>query len=65
MRQPKPSDVQALQVIHDNIKNITMNITRLNGELIKLYKEIDSYLKQETGETVDVQTTHGLSADSE
>lgn len=63
MREPKPSDIQALHVTYENLRNISANITRLNGELIRLYKELGNYINQEQ-ETVDVQTTHGLSADS-
>lgn len=64
MREPKPSDIQALHVTYENIRNISIQITRLNGELIRLYKELGNYINQEQ-ETVDVQTTHGLSAGNE
>ena len=65
MREPKPSDVQALEVISQNLKNITINITRLNGELIRMHKEIDNYLKQDIGETVNVQTTSGSAPENQ
>jgi len=64
MRQPKSSDIQALQVTYENIRNISTNITRLNGELIRLYKELGTYINEQQ-EPVNVQTTHGLSAGNE
>jgi hypothetical protein len=48
MRQPKPSDVQALEVFSDRIKHITVHLTHLNSELIKTYKSINEYLKEQT-----------------
>lgn len=64
MRQCKPSDIQALHVTYENIRNISIQIARLNGELIRLYKELGTYIDQEQ-EPIDVQTTHGLSAGNE
>jgi hypothetical protein len=64
MRQCKPSDVQALEVICGNLHQISSEIAVINGKLNKLRKEIESYVTQQQ-EPINVQTTHGLSAGNE
>lgn len=64
MRECKPSDIQALQVTYENIRNISTHIARLNGELTRLYKELGNYINEQQ-EPIDVQTTHGFSAGNE
>ena len=64
MREPKPSDIQALSVIYENLRNISVNISRINGELTRMYKEIGNYINQEIGETNNVQTTSGSASEN-
>jgi hypothetical protein len=56
MRECKPSDIQALDVIHNEIRDISTHIAMLNGRLIKLYKEVAQYQSQQ-GEAINVETT--------
>jgi flagellar hook-associated protein FlgK len=63
MRECKPSDVQALEVVCANLQQITTEITIINGKLSRLRKEVEQYLNQQQ-EPINVQTTHGLSADN-
>lgn len=63
MRNCKPSDVQALEVICGNLHQISTEISVINGKLNKLRKEIENYVNQEQ-EPIDVSTPHGLSADN-
>lgn len=63
MRQPKPSDVQALEVVYANLHQITAEIAMINGKLNRLRKEIENYVNQQQ-EPIDVSTAHGLSANN-
>jgi hypothetical protein len=64
MRNCKPSDVQALEVIVSNIEQLTIEATMLRGKLARLRTDVNNYLKQQQ-EPINVQTTHGLSADQQ
>lgn len=64
MRNCKPSDVQALEVIVSNIEQLTIEATMLRGKLAKLRTDVNNYLKEQQ-EPIHVQTTHGLSADQQ
>lgn len=63
MRNCKPSDVQALEVVVDNIQQISIELTILRGKLTRLTNELKTYLN-ENQEPINVSTTHGLSADN-
>ena len=63
MRNCKPSDVQALEVIVNAMDQISIELTAIRGRLTKLKTEVNNYLKEQQ-EPIDVQTTHGLSADN-
>ena len=54
MRNCKQSDVQALDVICAQLREITTHITMINSKLVQMYKEIERYQSQE-GEVIDVQ----------
>jgi hypothetical protein len=60
MRECKPSDVQALEVIVGALDQISMELTVIRGKLTKLKTEVQEYLNQQQ-EPIDVQTTHGFS----
>jgi hypothetical protein len=60
MRNCKPSDVQALEVIVNAVDQISMELTIIRGKLTKLKTEVQQYLNQQQ-EPINVQTTHGLS----
>jgi hypothetical protein len=63
MRQCKQSDVQALEVIVSAMDQLTMELTVIRGKIAKLKTDVNNYLKEQQ-EPIDVQTTHGLSADN-
>jgi len=63
MRQCKPSDVQALEVIVGAMDQITMELTIIRGKIAKLKTDVNNYLKEQQ-EPIDVQTTHGLSTNN-
>jgi len=64
MRNCKPSDLQALEVICGNLHQIGVEISVINGKLNRLRKEIENYVKQEQ-EPINVSTPHGLSSGNE
>ena len=64
MRECKPSDVQALEIICGNLHQISAEIAMINGKLNKLRKEIENYVNQQQ-EPINVSTAHGLSAGNE
>jgi hypothetical protein len=64
MRQCKPSDIQALEVIVGVLDQISVELTMIRGKLNKLKTDVNNYVKEQQ-ETIDVQTTHGLSADEQ
>ena len=64
MRNCKQSDVQALEVIVGALDQIATELTIIRGKLSKLKSEVNQYLQQQQ-EPIDVQTTHGLSADQQ
>jgi hypothetical protein len=63
MRECKQSDVQALEVIVGAMDQLTMELTVIRGKIAKLKTDVNNYLK-ERQEPINVQTTHGLSANN-
>jgi hypothetical protein len=64
MRECKPSDVQALEVIVGAVNEISIELTMIRGKLLKLKTEVQQYLNEQQ-EPIDVQTTHGFSPDQQ
>jgi hypothetical protein len=64
MRQCKQSDVQALEVVIGNLEQITVELSMLRGKLSRLTTDIKNYTNEQQ-EPINVQTTHGLSANNE
>ena len=64
MRNCKPSDVQALEVIVGALEQMTAEVSMIRAKINKLKTDINNYLKEQQ-EPIHVQTTHGLSADSQ
>jgi len=63
MRQPKPSDLQALDVLQAELDQMSTQLTVIRGRLVQLRNQIRQYITQEQ-EPINVSTTHGLSADN-
>ena len=63
MRECKPSDVQALEAIVGNLDQLNIELTMVRGKLSRLITEVKNYINEQQ-EPIDVQTTHGLSADN-
>jgi hypothetical protein len=63
MRQPKPSDVQALDVLQAELDQMSIQLTIIRGRMVQLRNQIRQYITQEQ-EPINVSTTHGLSADN-
>ena len=63
MRQPKPSDVQALDVLQAELDQMSTQLTIIRGRMVQLRNQIRQYITQEQ-EPINVSTTHGLSADN-
>jgi len=64
MRNCKPSDVQALEVIANRMDQIAVEVAIIRGKISRLKTEVQQYLTEQQ-EPIDVQTTHGLSADQQ
>lgn len=64
MRQPKPSDIQALDVLQAELDQMSAQLTVIRGRMVQLRNQIRQYITQEQ-EPINVSTPHGLSADSE
>ena len=63
MRQPKPSDLQALDVLQAELDQMSTQLTVIRGRMLQLRDQIRQYITQEQ-EPIDVSTTHGLSTDN-
>ena len=63
MRQPKPSDLQALDVLQAELDQMSTQLTIIRGRMVQLRNQIRQYITQEQ-EPINVSTTHGLSADN-
>jgi hypothetical protein len=63
MRQPKPSDIQALDVLQAELDQMSTQLTIIRGRMVQLRNQIRQYITQEQ-EPINVSTTHGLSADN-
>ena len=63
MRQPKPSDLQALDVLQAELDQMSAQLTVIRGRMVQLRNQIRQYITQEQ-EPINVSTTHGLSADN-
>jgi hypothetical protein len=63
MRQPKPSDLQALDVLQAELDQMSTQLTVIRGRMLQLRNQIRQYITQEQ-EPINVSTTHGLSTDN-
>jgi hypothetical protein len=63
MRQPKPSDLQALDVLQAELDQMSAQLTVIRGRMVQLRDQIRQYITQEQ-EPIDVSTPHGLSTDN-
>ena len=63
MRQPKPSDLQALDVLQAELDQMSAQLTVIRGRMVQLRDHIRQYITQEQ-EPIDVSTPHGLSTDN-
>ena len=63
MRHPKPSDLQALDVLQAELDQMSAQLTVIRGRMVQLRDQIRQYITQEQ-EPIDVSTAHGLSADN-
>jgi flagellar hook-associated protein FlgK len=63
MRQPKPSDLQALDVLQAELDQMSTQLTVIRGRMVQLRNQIRQYITQEQ-EPINVSTTHGLSTDN-
>jgi len=63
MRNCKQSDIQALEVVLNNIEQLNVELTMIRGKLAHLAKDLKNYINEQQ-EPINVQTTHGLSADN-
>ena len=63
MRQPKPSDLQALDVLQAELDQMSAQLTVIRGRMIQLRDQIRQYITQEQ-EPINVSTAHGLSTDN-
>jgi hypothetical protein len=63
MRSCKPSDVQALEAVVSAIDQFSIELSMIRSKVIKLKHELTNYINEQQ-EPIDVQTTHGLSADN-
>lgn len=57
MRNCKQSDIQALDVVYHQLREISSHIAVLNGRLVKLYKELGEYQSQHS-EPINIETTN-------
>jgi hypothetical protein len=63
MRPCKPSDVQALESVVAAIDQFSIELSMIRHKVIKLKQDLNNYIKEQQ-EPINVQTTHGLSADN-
>ena len=64
MRECKPSDVQALEAVLGALEQFSIELTMIAGKVNHLKKDLQKYINEQQ-EPIDVQTTHGLSADQQ
>lgn len=48
MRTPKPSDFQLLELVQQEIEQISIQVTIIRGRLVNLQKQIKQYINQDT-----------------
>jgi len=65
MRECKPSDVHALTTILGALEEFSIELTMIRGKLTNLKSDLKKYITEHEEEQSNVQTTHGLSADSQ
>lgn len=63
MRNCKQSDVQALEAVVGAIDQFAAELSMIRHKVIGLKKDLDNYIKEQQ-EPINVQTTHGLSAEN-
>jgi hypothetical protein len=63
MRPCKQSDIQALEAVVSAIDQFAVDLSAIRHKVIKLKKDLDNYIKEQQ-EPINVQTTHGLSANN-
>ena len=63
MRECKPSDIQALEVILGALEQFSVELTMIRAKLNNLKTDVKNYINEQQ-EPINVQTTHGLSADN-
>ena len=63
MRHCKQSDVQALEAVVGAIDQFGIELSAIRHKVIKLKQDLNNYIKEQQ-EPINVQTTHGLSADN-
>lgn len=63
MRKCKPSDIQALEIVVDQLEQLCLELTVIRGKVNKLKTDLKQYTQGQQ-EPINVQTTHGLSADN-
>jgi hypothetical protein len=63
MRQPKLSDLQALDVLQAELDQMSAQLTVIRGRMVQLRDQIRRYITQEQ-EPINVSTAHGLSTDN-
>ena len=64
MRTCKQSDVQALEVVVQQLNDLCLELTVLRSKFIKLKTDLDQYTQAQQ-EPINVQTAYGLSAGNE
>lgn len=63
MRNCKQSDVQALEAVVGAIDQFAVELSMIRHKVVTLKKDLDNYIKEQQ-EPINVQTTHGLSAEN-
>jgi hypothetical protein len=63
MRQCKQSDVQALESVLTAIDQFGIELSMIRYKVVKLKQDLNNYINEQQ-EPINVQTTHGLSADN-
>lgn len=58
MRNPKPSDIQALEVLQNELDQIVIQLTTIRGRVNNFSKQLKQYITQEQ-EPINVSTTSG------
>ena len=63
MRSCKQSDVQALESVLTAIDQFGIELSMIRHKVVKLKQDLNNYINEQQ-EPINVQTTHGLSADN-